>query len=772
MIRLQQDYEHINFGQDVIAKEVPQKKNLQIRLFQYLLISISLIGLIYLSFINYLLFHTIIELFSVIIAFITFVIAINTTKYSGLQYGHLVFLGIALGITGAFDLLHTVAYKGMGVFSGGTANPATELWIASRYLESIALFITCVIYYRKNVKTKAVMSIYIFVSMMTLASILIFDIFPDCYIEGYGLTGFKKISEVIISAILFAAAVILHIRMIAESDRRVIRLIIWSLIFTICSEVTFIFYIDVFGILNMLGHVFKVISFYLIYKAIVKVNLESPFVKLRQSEKQYSDLCASLPESVLIYAEKRIAYANKAASVLFGSDSIDDYAADIFDDIPEPLYENGPATEKRLVRRDGSAAYVEVKYIPYNYMGEQAVLAVLNDISDRKRAEEEARRASELQLEADMLRKKEQEYLEILDGSTEASWIYDFECNSLKYSHEWKKRIGGENVPDDEMELYVMSLLHPDDMERAWDRKALYDSKRTKYKSEYRFKINEDKYIWVYDQGKIVYNEKGVPVKVYGTSMDITERKKAEEALRASESNALALVQELKQLDKNKNGFLSALSHELRNPLASIVLGLSILEMSDKEEQKKKTAETIKRQVDQMCHLVDDLLHLTRITQNRIEIRKENIEFSQLAASIVEDFRAAFEEKGIALISRINSDCNIDADPVRVKQAIGNLLNNSLKFTDAGGEVMLSVYRKENSVVVSVEDNGIGIRTEFLPKVFEPFTQADESLARTNGGLGLGLSIVKGIAELHGGSVSVYSEGPCRGSEFLISFPA
>lgn len=433
-------------------------------------------------------------------------------------------------------------------------------------------------------------------------------------------------------------------------------------------------------------------------------------------------------------------------------------------------------TQMPLLTEDEiSGYYYWNRYYPVFSQGRvTAVTLISTDITDRRKAEDAARRHKELQIETEILRKKEKEYLEILDGSTEASWIYDFERKTLVYSQEWKKRIGGEDVSDEDMNLYAMKLLHPDDLEKVTrERKAMYGSKQSKYKSEYRFRINAGgEYIWVCDQGKIVYDENGNPVKIYGTSTDITERKKAEEALRVSEGKALLLVEELKQADKNKNEFLSVLSHELRNPLASIVLGLSIMEMSDKEEQKIKTVETIKRQVDQMCHLVDELLHLTRISHNRIAIRKEIMELRSLAELIFQDFRAGFEEKGVTLRKNLaNHDMLIDADSVRVKQAIGNLLYNALKFTSAGGEVVLSVHQQENSAVISVKDNGIGIRTAFLPKVFEPFSQADESLDRMNGGLGLGLSIVKGIAELHGGHTSAYSEGPGQGSEFTISFP-
>jgi signal transduction histidine kinase len=253
---------------------------------------------------------------------------------------------------------------------------------------------------------------------------------------------------------------------------------------------------------------------------------------------------------------------------------------------------------------------------------------------------------------------------------------------------------------------------------------------------------------------------------------DIIERKKSEDQLRESELRAMALVEELKRADHSKNEFLNALSHELRNPLATIVAELSLLDLTEDTQKIAQAKEIMQRQINQLCHLVDDLLDITRITNNKIELKKERTELNKLVSSIAEDYTKLFEEKGVAIKTVINmSPIILKADSVRLKQAVGNLLHNALKFTESGGVIHLSVYQEQNEAVIRVKDNGIGINPDFLPNLYEPFKQADKSLDRRDGGLGLGLSIVKGITQLHGGSVSAASDGLGKGSKFRIRLP-
>lgn len=246
------------------------------------------------------------------------------------------------------------------------------------------------------------------------------------------------------------------------------------------------------------------------------------------------------------------------------------------------------------------------------------------------------------------------------------------------------------------------------------------------------------------------------------------ERVRAEIALKESEKHALQLVAQLENADRNKNEFINSLSHELRNPLAAIVASLSMLDILDHSEDTKKPREIIKRQTDQLCHLVDDLLDLTRITNNKIKLNVDAVDINTLVQSSAVDHITLFSEKDIVLETNICKEpLIVVADPVRISQVIDNLLNNAYKFTDKGGRAVISTKRQDASAVIVVEDNGIGIDASFLPSVFDSFMQA----AYQKGGLGLGLSIVKGIVELHGGSVAADSAGLNKGAKFTIKLP-
>ncbi|SHI11267.1 Signal transduction histidine kinase [Sporobacter termitidis DSM 10068] len=255
---------------------------------------------------------------------------------------------------------------------------------------------------------------------------------------------------------------------------------------------------------------------------------------------------------------------------------------------------------------------------------------------------------------------------------------------------------------------------------------------------------------------------------------DTIERAKAAEALVESRNDAINLLEELRRVDDNKNVFLSTLSHELRNPIASILAALQLLDLAKDAKLIESTKGIIKREAAQLRRLVDDLLDLTRINMKKIELKKEAVDLTGIALAAVEDYIFLFDERGVRLDTNICRDAvYVDADPARITQLIGNLLSNALKFTDdEGGLVELEVCQDGDEAVICVRDNGIGISEEFLPELFEPFKQADTPPDRSCGGLGLGLSIVKGIAELHGGSVDVSSEGLGKGASFSVRLPA
>lgn len=275
------------------------------------------------------------------------------------------------------------------------------------------------------------------------------------------------------------------------------------------------------------------------------------------------------------------------------------------------------------------------------------------------------------------------------------------------------------------------------------------------------------------DSAAPIRDDKG---QVYGAVLvfrDIAERKKAEKALRGSERELSSLLAALKEADQRKDEFLAMLAHELRNPLAPIRNAVQILRAVDSPEPELRWAtDVIDRQAHQMTRLVDDLLDLSRITRGKIDLRKEVVELAAVVNSAVEDSRPLIEKLGHELIVTVSPQpIFLEADPTRLSQVLLNLINNAAKYTDQVGRIWLTAEQHGDHVVIRVKDTGIGIPSEMLPRVFEMFTQVDASLERAVGGLGIGLTLVHRLIEMHGGTVEAHSEGPGKGSEFIISLP-
>ena len=267
-------------------------------------------------------------------------------------------------------------------------------------------------------------------------------------------------------------------------------------------------------------------------------------------------------------------------------------------------------------------------------------------------------------------------------------------------------------------------------------------------------------------------------VRVYGR--DVTARRQAERQVKDQGELLETIVKELRlanqrlrEDDQRKNEFLAMLSHELRNPLAPIRNSLYVLDRAEQgSEQAKRAQATIDRQTAHLTRLVDDLLDITRISKGKIQLRKQVVDLSDLVRRTVDDHRSLFVADGLGLeVALPDAALWVDGDATRLTQVLGNLLHNAAKFSDRGGHASVSLAREQNMAVISVRDTGVGLSREILPRIFEPFTQADTTLDRTRGGLGLGLALVKGLIELHGGSVRVESEGPGQGSEFTIRLP-
>ena len=260
---------------------------------------------------------------------------------------------------------------------------------------------------------------------------------------------------------------------------------------------------------------------------------------------------------------------------------------------------------------------------------------------------------------------------------------------------------------------------------------------------------------------------------------DLTERKHQEETARrlereeAARAAAERLARQAQETDRKKDEFLAVLAHELRNPLAPIRNAAQVLKLKGLTDPIMRNArDVIERQAAHLSRLVDDLLDVSRITRGKVTLQTARIGLDAVLASAVEASRPVIELAGHELqISMPPEPVFLIGDMTRLVQVFGNILVNAAKYTDPGGCIRLAARQDVGGVAVSVADNGIGIPADHLPKLFEMFSQVDSALERTQGGLGIGLSLVKGLVELHGGTVEAYSEGAGRGSEFTVRLP-
>jgi len=303
------------------------------------------------------------------------------------------------------------------------------------------------------------------------------------------------------------------------------------------------------------------------------------------------------------------------------------------------------------------------------------------------------------------------------------------------------------------------TILHPDDRDWVVDCCATATREGRDNDFEYRALAADGRVVWLRDMVYLELDEAGQARLLKGVMLDITAQKKVEDALR--ESGAA------------KDRFLAMLAHELRNPLGAVSNALEVMRATPAGQPVwQRALEVVERQVKHQTQLLNDLLEVSRLSRGKIERRRERVDLGLLVQQTVEDCRESIANAGLTASLDLPSHAVwVEGDPTQLAQVFTNLLNNAVKFTESGGRIEVSVAEAEGNAEVAVADTGIGIDPAMLGQVWGIFNQADSSLERSRGGLGLGLALVKGLAELHGGRVRAESPGLGEGSRFTVSLP-
>jgi PAS domain S-box-containing protein len=714
----------------------------------------ALLGLALISTTNFLLFHGIVELAGLAVSFSIFIIVWNTRRE--IADGFFLIIGIAFLFFGSIDLVHTLAYQGMGIFPGNSADVPTQLWIAARYFQSIA-FLVATFFIGHSITRDRQYDTGIIIAACTGATVLIFSSifvwqnFPACFIEGSGLTPFKIISEYIISIILLATIAILYLKR-EHFDPAVWPLLIAAQAFLVLGELTFTSYVSVYGFMNMLGHLFRLLSVYLFYRVFVVIALSRPYdlllrelktneETLRAGEKKYRSLFGNMLEGFaycrMIYdAEGRPADwvyidTNAAFERLTGLKNI--AGKRVLEAIPDirALTPELFDTYGR-VASTGQSEIFEIDFKPLGIWLKVSVfspekdyfVAVFEDITERRRGEEEVRKARDF-------------YLKVLDDFPNPIWRANVQAKCDYFNRDWLEFTG--RTLEQEYGDGWAEGVHPDDFDRCL--KIYLDNfhARTPFEMEYRLRYHDGSYHWLVDSGKPFYTPDGEFAGYIGSCYDVQGRKQAEEALRAVNS---------------KLNLLSSITrHDINNQLFSLK---AFLELSKETlDNPGRMSEYILKE-ERAANAIESLIVFTKQYQ---DLGLNAPAWQNVAVSITRVL-ALLPLRDVRVLVDVDGD-EVFADPL-FERVFYNLIDNALRYGGPGmTAIRISSRASGTARVIVVEDDGAGIAAGDKERLF------------TRGfghHTGLGLFLSREILSITGITIAETSN-PGSGARFEITIP-
>jgi PAS domain S-box-containing protein len=414
----------------------------------------------------------------------------------------------------------------------------------------------------------------------------------------------------------------------------------------------------------------------------------------------------------------------------------------------------GLANHTVLIAKDGAERPIDDSAAPIRALsGErQGVVLVFRDVTERREAER-------------ALRVSEERFRLLVEGVKDYAIFMLDPTGRVTSWNSGAERIKGYKA--EEIIGHHVSRFYPKEaVESGWPSQELERARIDGRFEDDGWRVRQDgSRFWANVVITAVRDDAGAHRGFAKVTRDLTRQRELERA--RIEATAFA------ELDRRKDHFLAMLSHELRNPLAPILNAIHLLKSDNADEETRRRALiAIERQTRQLTRIIDDLIEVSRIVTGHLRLRREETDLCEVVGRALDVAQSLAEQRRIDFqVSLPAEPVQLHADPTRLEQVVVNLLTNAIKYSDLGGKVDVVVEREAALAVLRVRDNGIGIEGPLLARLFEPFTQADSSLERSQSGLGVGLSIVRNIVELHGGSVEARSEGPNRGSEFIVRLP-